>query len=171
MTTTYPYQTGTAYTDPSNGPGKWQEEIMAPVTGAADTVTENMYGFVDSQGRVAVAYVSAARTATPTAYPLYTRGATGVVATVVVTAAGVTPSVVFTIEAYDPASATWTALLTSAAITGTGTTKLSVALGIAEVTNLAVSKILPDTIRIVPTHGNATTITYSVGLDWMTQYA
>lgn len=167
MATTNAYQTGTAYTDPSNGPGNWQTEIMAPVTGAADTVTENMYGYVDSQGRVAVVYVSAARTATPTAYPLYTRGSQGVTATINVTAVTSTPSVVFTIEAYDPSSATWTSMLASSAIVGTGTTRLAVAPGIAVSANASASTVIPDTIRVKATHGNTNSITYSVGLDWM----
>lgn len=166
MATTTPNQTGQVFTEA--GPeGHWQTEVMTPVTSASDTVTENMYGYVDSQGRVAAVYVSTARTGTPTAYPLYTRGSQGVTATIVVTAVGSTPSVVFTIEAYDPASATWVALLTSAAITGTGTTRLAVAPGIAVASNLSASTVIPDTIRVKATHANNVTITYSVGLDWM----
>ena len=80
-----PYVTGTTYTD-AGSEGHWQTEVMSPVTGATDTVTENLYGSVDSQGRVAIVYPSAARTATPTAYPLYTRGTEGVTVTTVVTA-------------------------------------------------------------------------------------
>lgn len=164
-----PYQIGTAYTDTGlSDAGRWQNSIMSPVTGNATTVTENAYGAVDGQGRVATAYISVARTATPTAQPLYTRTARGVIATLVVTAKTGTPSLTMAIQAYDPASATWISLLTSAAIaTSPSTTTLTFAPGAATTANVSSPGVLPDTIRILVTHADAQSITYSVGLDWI----
>lgn len=163
-----PYVTGTAYTDTGlSDAGRWQTKVMAPVTGAALTLTENLYGAVDGAGRVAIVYPSAARTATPTASPLYTRGARGVITTIVVTAVTGTPSITVAIQSYDPGSSTWVSLLTSTAITVVGTTTMVVAPGVAVAANLAVSTIIPDTLRVLVTHVDAQSITYSVGLDWV----
>jgi hypothetical protein len=140
---------------------------MAPVTGAALTLTENLYGAVDGAGRVAIVYPSVARTATPTASTLYTRCAKGVTATIVVTAKTGTPSITMAVQYYDPGSTTWVSLLTSVAITAAGTTTLVVAPGVAAAANLAVSTTIPDMIRVLVTHADAQSITYSVGLDWM----
>jgi hypothetical protein len=163
----YPYQSGTAFTDGGRAQGDWQTNIMAPVTGATVTTNQNKTGVVDGQGRVATAYESRARTATPTSYSLYSRGARGLTVYISATAITSTPSVVVTIDGYDPVSATWFNLLTSAAIATVSTKKMVVFPGIAEVANLSVSTIIPDTVRVVMTHGNANSITYSVDLDWM----
>lgn len=159
------YQTGTVFTEA--GPeGKWQTEVMAPVTGAADTITENAYGVVDGQGRPAVAYVSGARTVDQTTGSIYSRGAAGLVAILVVTAKTSSPSITFAIQAYDAASATWITLLTSAAITGTSTNRLTVSPQVTTSANVSVNGVIPDTVRIFVDHSNTDSITYSVGLDW-----
>lgn len=165
MATTVAYQTGQVFTEA--GPeGKWQTEVMAPVTGASDTVTENAYGLVDGQGRPAVAYVSAARTTDQTSGSFYSRGAAGLIATLVVTAKTSSPSITFSIQAYDPASATWITLLTSAAITNTSTNRLTVSPQVSSSANVSVNGVIPDTVRIFVDHSNTDSITYSVGLDW-----
>lgn len=162
-----PYVTGQAYTDNGRSSGDWQTAIMSPVLTATVTANQNKTGAVDGQGRVATAYESRARTATPTSYPLYSRGARGLTIYLNATAVTSTPSVVVTVDGYDPVSQTWFNLVTSAAVATVSTKKLVVFPGIAEVANLSVSTVIPDTIRVVCTHGNANSITYSVDLDWM----
>ena len=112
-------------------------------------------------------YASAARTATPAAPEqagnAYLKAAKGVVVIIDVTAASDTPSVVATIEGKDPASAKWYNLLTAAAVTGTGTTVLRVYPGLTAVANLTATDLLPSIWRVVMTHGDADSITYTVG--------
>ena len=111
---------------------------------------------------------SAARTATPTADSL-TRNdpnALGVHVIVDVTASAATPSVVVTIEGQDPASGKWYALLTSAAFTGSTETRvLKVYPGITVAANLSAADVLPASWRVVLTHADADSITYSVGAN------
>lgn len=165
MATTVAYQTGQVYTEA--GPeGKWQNEVMAPVLNATDTATENAYTVVDSQGRPAVAYVSGARTVDQTTGSLYSRGAAGLIVTLVVTAKTSSPSITFAIQAYDPASATWITLLTSAAIINTSTNRITVSPQVTTVSNVSLNGVIPDTVRIFVDHSNTDSITYSVGLDW-----
>jgi len=79
------------------------------------------------------------------------------------TAIAGSPSVVFTINGVDPASdKTWT-ILTSAAIVGTGTTVLRVHPALTAATNTIAKDVLPHALKITATHGNANSITYSVG--------
>lgn len=163
----FPYQTGVVYTNPSDGPGKWQTEIMAPVTGAALTVTENAYGTVDSQGRVAIVYPSAARTAAPTAYPLYTRLAKGIIVAINVTARAGTASMTVAIQALDHGSGNWVSLLTSAAIASVSQTYLTYAPNSVVTANVSASGNLTDTIRILVTPADAQSLTYSIGADWV----
>lgn len=162
-----PYQSGTAFTDGGRSSGDWQNNIMSPVLTATVTTNQNKTGVVDGAGRVGTAYESRARTATPTSYPLYSRGAKGLTIYVNATAVTSTPSVVVTIDGYDPVSATWFNLLTSTAIATVSAQKLVIYPSVAASANVAVSTVIPDTIRVVMTHGNANSITYSVDLDWM----
>ena len=163
----FPYQTGIAYTDTGlSDAGRWQTEIMAPVTGATVTGTENAYGVVDGQGRLGVAYVSAARTTTQTSPSFYSRGAQGLIVTMVVTAKGAAPSVTLSIQVYDAPSGTWVNLLTSAAITNTGTTRLTVSPQVTTAANVSLNGVISDTVRLVITASNSDSLTYSVGMDW-----
>ena len=106
---------------------------------------------------------SAARTATVSSAPQTNYNGRGVRVFIDVTASAATPSVVFTVEVADPISGTYTAVLTSAAITGAGHTVLRVYPGITAAANLAASDILGRTWRVTATHGDADSITYSVG--------
>jgi hypothetical protein len=167
VATTYPYVDGVAYTDATSGKGQgaWQLDVMSPVTTAADTVTAN--GFtVDDQGRIVTLLPSAARTTDQTSASLYGRGASGLAATLVVTAKTSSPSITFSIQAYDAASATWITLLTSAAITGASTNTITVSPQIATSANVSLNRVIGDTVRIFVDHSNTDSITYSVGLDW-----
>lgn len=112
-----------------------------------------------------VVYASAARTATPTAVDLAiddNRNARALVLLIDVTAVGVTPSVVPTIEGVDVASGKVWPILTGAAIVAVLTRALRVAPLLVAVANLTAQDILPERIRITMTHGNGITITYSV---------
>ena len=79
-----------------------------------------------------------------------------------VTAAG-TASLVLTIEAKDPASGKYVAILTGTAVTTSVTTTYLCYPSAVPVAGLAVSDSLPLTWRIVVTAGNANAATYSVG--------
>lgn len=76
-----------------------------------------------------------------------------------------TPSVVPVIEAKDPISGKYYALLTGAAITATGTTILKVFPGATAAANLAANDILPLVYRVKMTHGDADSITYSISAN------
>ena len=115
-----------------------------------------------------VAYPSAARTATPTAIDVdVPSSARGVHVVIDATAASATPSVVPKIEGIDGVSGKAYALLTGAAITAISTTTLRVVPGIVAAANLAVSDALPDRIRVTLTHGDADSLTYSVGVNFV----
>lgn len=107
-------------------------------------------------------YASTARTATPTASVFTMRGRRGLHVVIDVTSITASPSVVPTIECFDPLSSKWYAVLTGAAVTATGTTVLKVYPGIAASANAAASDIIPDEWRVVMTHGDSDSITYSV---------
>lgn len=112
-------------------------------------------------------YESAARTATPTAAGIDAAYARGVHVVVDVTAVSATPLVVPTIDGYDTLSGKWFNLLTGSAITATGTTVLKVYPGIAAVANAAASDVIPNRIRVVMTHADADSATYSVAAHLM----
>lgn len=107
-------------------------------------------------------YASAARTATPTAFESSTEGARGLHLVIDVTSVTASPSVVPTIDGHDPLSGKWYNLLTGVAITATGTTVLKIYPGIATLANAAASDVVPDVFRVVMTHGDADSITYTV---------
>ena len=79
-----------------------------------------------------------------------------------VTSITASPSVVPTIDGYDPVSGKYYNLLTGAALTATGTTVLKIYPGIATVPSAAASDILSNVVRVSMTHGDADSITYSV---------
>lgn len=107
-------------------------------------------------------YASAARTATPTAVTVRAGRYKGIHLVIDVTAVTATPSVVPKIEGVDSVSGAVYTLLTGAAITATGTTVLKVYPGIAVSANVSASDVLPETIKVTLTHGDADSITYTV---------
>lgn len=110
-----------------------------------------------------VIYASAARTATPTAVTKRVDRYRGCILTIDVTAASATPSVVPKIEGVTSSGAVY-AILTGAAITGTGQTALKVYPGMTAAANVSASEPLPQTIKVTFTHGDADSITYSADL-------
>lgn len=109
-----------------------------------------------------VVFASAARTATPTAVVVNAGRAKELRLVIDCTAITATPSVVFTVDGIDSTSGKFFNIITSAAITAAGTTVLTVALGVTPAANVAVSAPLPQTFRVVATHADADSITYSV---------
>lgn len=107
-------------------------------------------------------YASAARTATPTAVNVASKGRLRLHLVVVVTALSATPSVVPKIDGYDVLSNSYYNLLTGVAITATGTTVLKVGPGLSAVASAVAADFLPQTWRLTMTHANADSITYSV---------
>lgn len=112
-----------------------------------------------------VLLVSGARTATTSSAAQTNRDHRGVKVTIHRTASAATPSVVPTIEGYDETSGQWVTLLTGAAITGTGTTTLTLYPGVTASANVAVSDVLPRTWRVTMTAADADSLTYSVGAN------
>lgn len=110
-----------------------------------------------------VAYASGARIATPTAQAdQSSKRAKGLVVVIDCTAIVSSPSVVFTIQGKDPISGKYYTILASAAIVGTGTTVLRVFPGATAAANTVANDCLPAAWRIIATHGNGNSITYSV---------
>lgn len=122
-------------------------------------------------GRVGNAFTvlaSAARTTTPDSQEFtLPSGARNLMVTVDATAHAATPSVVFKIEGVDPVSGNTFPLLSSVAVTAANTAtavlSLSVGPGITAANNVAAAVPLPSRVRITATHGDADSITYSVG--------
>lgn len=85
-------------------------------------------------------------------------------AVIITTAVGVTPSTVFSIQGWDPASSTWETLISSAAVIATGTTSIQVNPGSASVTNVSAQRVVRQKMRFLATHGNGVSHTYSVSL-------
>ena len=107
--------------------------------------------------------VSAARTATNNSGDISNWTGRGAHITIDTTAAGTSPSTVFTVQGKDETSGGYYTILASAAITGTGTVVLRVYPGLTAATNVTANDILPKTWRVLATHGNSTSHTYSVG--------
>jgi hypothetical protein len=108
-------------------------------------------------------FSSLARTVTENSRDFQNAYGKGIQLIIDVTAISATPSVTFAIQGKCPVSGKYYTLLTSAAITGTGTTVLRVYPGLTVAANLVASDSLPSTWRVVATHGDADSITYSVG--------
>lgn len=108
---------------------------------------------------------SAARTATPTVDDVVVPYGKTLTVIIDVTAVTATPSVVPTIRGVTDGGIVYD-VLTGAAITGTGDDRvLRVGDGVADVANLGTSIPLPKTFRVVFTHADADSITYSVTLQ------
>jgi len=113
----------------------------------------------------AVALGSTARIATNNSGDLTNSGHAGCHVIIDVTAISATPSVVPTVQGKDSVSGKYYTLLVGAAITATGTTVLRVHPNLTPAANLTVNDILPSKFRILMTHADADSITYSVGVS------
>lgn len=79
-----------------------------------------------------------------------------------VTAIAATPSVVPSIQGFDGVSGKYYDILVGAAIVATGTTILKVFPGATIVANLVANDFMPGRWRLLMTHADADSITYSV---------
>lgn len=118
-----------------------------------------------ADNRSEVLLASAARTATTSTANQKNPDHRGVQVTIKATAAADTPSVVPTIEGYDPASDSWYTLLTGAAVTGVSAVTLTVYPGVTVAANVAASQALPAVWRVTMTAADADSLTYSVGAN------
>ena len=118
-------------------------------------------------GPVLEVLASGARTTTTNSSTYYTPGAVGVVVSISISAITATPSVTFTIQGYDEISDRYYTVLASAAQTATNTggslLTLTVYPGITASANVAASAVLPPQWRVNCAHGDADSMTYSVG--------
>jgi hypothetical protein len=108
-------------------------------------------------------FSSAARTETVNSDDIENMNGRGLKLVIDVTATTASPSVVFTIQGKDTVSGKYYTILASAAITGTGTTVLTVYPGLTASANVVGNDILPRDWRVNATHADADSITYSVG--------
>ena len=106
---------------------------------------------------------SAARTATVNSSDIVAQFARGVRISIDVTAASATPSVTPKVQVKDPASGVYSNVLVGAAITGAGHVELAVYPGIEASANVAADAPLAREWRVRMEHGDADSITYSVG--------
>ena len=111
---------------------------------------------------------SAARTATVSSNAQIQDGRySGVKVVLDLTAFTTAASLTVTIEAYDPASATWVTLLSGAAVTATGVNTYNIHPVMAAVSNVTANLQLPTKWRATVTHGNANSHTYSLGYIYL----
>lgn len=115
-------------------------------------------------GRSHTVYASAARTATPDTQELELPAGTQYVTLVLdATAASATPSIVMKLEGVDRVSGkTWT-LIEDAAVTGVATSTLHAGPHLTAAANVTANVMIPPVVRVTVTHGDADSITYSVG--------
>ena len=111
------------------------------------------------------AFESEARIATTNSADLKNNSFTGCHVIIDVTAVTATPSVVFTVQGLDALSGQYYTLITSAAVTSISTVVLKIYPSLVAVANLTVNDALPMDFRVIATHGDADSITYSVGVN------
>lgn len=121
-----------------------------------------LHGYLKNAKQEGVLLSSIARTATATSSDVSVVSGTGLVVVLDVTV-GALLDLITTIQRKDIASGKYVTILTSAAVTGVSTNTYKVYPGIAAVANLTVNDVLTGTFRVVVTHGNATSCTYTVG--------
>ena len=112
-----------------------------------------------------IALASEARIATNNSGDLTNSGHKGCHVIIDVTAITATPSIVPTIQGKDSVSGEYYTLLVGVAITATGTTILKVYPGLTASANVIANDIVPSKFRILMTHADADSATYSVGVS------
>lgn len=113
-------------------------------------------------------FASAAYTATQTSGEIENSyGWRGFMLFVDVTAASATPSVVFTVETEMDRAGDWATILTSAAVTAVSENVYMVYAGGPNVTNVSTGFHPGKRVRVVATHADTDSITYSAELIWV----
>ena len=121
------------------------------------------------QGNIAgTLLASAARTTTTSSADQTNYNGQAVAVTINMTAVPGIETVTPAIEAKDPISGVYTAILTGTAIVATSTVRLRVGTDIAAAANLAAADVLGRTWRVTMTHSASGSFTYSVAYDLMT---
>ena len=118
-------------------------------------------GFVPSNSFTVLS--SAARTATPNDNEYQTSGHRFLTLVTDVTAIVTAPSITVSVLGVDRTSGKTYSILVGVAITAVGTQVLKIGPGLTAAANAVANDILPSTFRIVSTHGNSNSITYSIG--------
>jgi hypothetical protein len=127
-----------------------------------NTIAALLHNFIKDYKKEGTVFASAARTATVTSADITATAGQGVVVVLDVTA-GSTLSLTVAIQRKDVASGKYVTVLTGAAVTGVSTNTYKVYPGLTAAANLTVNDVITGTFRVVVTHGNATSATYSVG--------
>lgn len=109
------------------------------------------------------ALASTVRTATTNSGDLTNYDCRGVDVIIDCTADPAAASVTFTIQGKCPVSGKYYTVLASAAVAAVGTTVLRVGPGLTAAANTVANFNLPRTWRVLATHADADSITYSVG--------
>lgn len=81
------------------------------------------------------------------------------------TAVSGSASLTITISGYDPTSTKYYTILTSTAITTTGTTIFKVGPSLPGTANLTANDFLPESWKFVITHATSDSVTYSIGMN------
>lgn len=116
------------------------------------------------RNRTRTLLASAARTATFNTEDRSNQGYSAIRVRINVSAATATPSVVFRIQGKNP-DGTYTELLASAAVTGTGDTVLTVGRGLPVTANVSANVLVPANWRLRAEHADADSITYSATVE------
>lgn len=149
-------------------PGNRQLEVMNSVL--TTTASLNAYArglHIDGEGRNTLPFPLQASRTTTSSVIVQTKGATGVIATINVTdLQATTPSLILSIEGYDPSTASFYTILADAAVATVTSSSISIAPGLPATANVSIPAVLPDTIRVTVSHGDTDTVTYAVYLDW-----
>lgn len=123
------------------------------------TTAEQLSGVKPAES---VLVVSGAYTATASAEfglgPEYTV----VEAVAVATAKAATPSVVFAIQGYNPATDAWETLIAGTALTDAGTSAIQVNPNTPSVANVSAQRVVRRRMRVLATHDDADALTYSI---------
>lgn len=112
-----------------------------------------------------IVLASAARTATTTSATFKNNGHEALYVTLDVSAVTLTPSLILTIDRLDVASGNWINVLTGAAVTTVSTNVYKVAPQLTAAANSIVKDYAPSQFRVVVTHADADSATYSVGAE------
>jgi len=143
----------------------WHTGRNGQTGGLSGAIPMSLNGIgVDRQrnNEVVTVLASAARTATTNSSDLTNFNGRGVQVIIDVTAVTGSASVTVALQTKETIGSKYVTVLTSAAITGTGQTRLRCYPGITAVANESVSDLIGRIWRVVVTHGTADSITYSV---------
>jgi hypothetical protein len=161
------------YNNGSNAQGTFRlqtvaqtQDVTLPRTltalGNSKTAIQEVNGVVAGNQDNIVVLASAARTTTQTQSDQTNTNCKGIIVVLDMTNVG-TGSVTLEIDAKDPVSGKYYAILTGAAVTTNSTNIYRVYPGLTAVANATASDVLPKTWRIKVTANNANSATYSVG--------